>query len=143
MNGTITYTPNTRFVAIDSLTYAVCNPDLGNGLAICDTATVYVTIVANTGCEVMVYSALSPNNDGLNDFLEATGLDCAENQVNEFVVFNRWGNIVFETENYCTGDWWNGTFKDSRNILPDGTYFYVLTIESQNIKLQGFIEVNK
>ena len=143
INGTITYTPNTGFTGIDSFTYVVCNPDLGNGESICDTATVFVSVGTDAGCEVSVYSALSPNGDGLNDFLEATGLDCVENQVNEFVVFNRWGNVVFKTENYGTSDWWDGTFKESGNIVPDGTYFYVLTIVSQNIKLQGFIEVNK
>lgn len=72
---------------------------------------------------------ISPNGDNLNDFLVFD--EVAQYSNNNLVIFNRWGNIVYQTDEYKNN--WNGissgraTFKKV-DKLPDGTYFYVLKL---------------
>ena len=78
----------------------------------CDTAR----IVLN---EIFVPQAFSPNNDGNNDILYVRG------SIKEFSfsVFNRWGEVVFKTENQNTG--WDGTYKGKE--LNAGVYVFFLS----------------
>jgi gliding motility-associated-like protein len=55
--------------------------------------------------EVHVPTAFTPNNDGLNDFLRPILFGIKE--VRYFKIFNRWGQLIFETKNERPG--WNGT----------------------------------
>ena len=67
-----------------------------------------------------LYTALSPNGDGFNDTYVIDGVqDCPDNQ---FKVFNRWGNLVYEKDSYLNQ--WYGQDKDG-NTLSDGTYFVI------------------
>ncbi len=137
-DGTITYTPNTGFSGTDQLTYIVCN----SIYQVCDTAVVDITVNSTVSCEVKVYKALTPNGDGFNDEFEIAGLKgCGSNLDNELFIFNRYGNIVYEEKNYGAGSWWDGTYQQSGNPLPDGTYYYVLKIPSQQFEKAGFFEI--
>jgi gliding motility-associated-like protein len=128
--GTITYTPNTNFVGVDSFCYVICD----NGVpGLCDTAWVYVTV---TGEDVVVVpSGFTPNNDGDNDVFEVLGIDRFPN--NSILVFNRWGNVVFEKEGYLNT--WGGTWDRNDEPLPDGTYFYVLDLKDGSKPRSGFV----
>ena len=86
-------------------------------------------------CELVIYNAITPNGDGINDFLfiDQGGAQCARKL--HVQVFNRWGVKVFESEDYgVNGDVFNGfssgrlTINDS-NQLPSGTYYYILNFE--------------
>lgn len=55
---------------------------------------------------VDVPNAFSPNGDGQNDVLYVRGQDI---KTLSFKVFNRWGELVFETNNINNG--WNGYYK--------------------------------
>ncbi|OWY25080.1 tandem-95 repeat protein [Sphingobacteriales bacterium UPWRP_1] len=143
IDQSITYAPDNGFYGIDSFTYVVCNPNFGDGQTICDTATVVVTVENPAACVPKAYGAISPNGDGKNDYFVIENLDCNGYESNELVIFNRWGNVVFEAENYGAANWWDGTFKDSGNIVPDGTYFYILTTNTGGVELQGYLEVNQ
>ena len=70
--------------------------------------------------ELKLYTALSPNGDGFNDTYVIDGVqDCPDNQ---FKVFNRWGNLVYEKDSYLNE--WYGQDMDG-NTLSDGTYFVI------------------
>jgi gliding motility-associated-like protein len=86
------------------------------------TATNYVIKITNdAGCifndslnvlifdkaDFFVPNAFSPNNDGRNDklLIAAPGIETFQ----YFRIFNRWGNLVFETSNSSV--FWDGTFK--------------------------------
>jgi len=71
--------------------------------------------------ELQTYNVFTPNGDGINDFYEVPNLDRYIS--NQLVVFNRWGERVYESKNY-SNDWDGGN-------LPDGVYFYIL-------KCQGY-----
>ena len=97
-----------------------------------------LTIVTVASVELLVPNVMTPNGDGANDtfiitikqpgeedpgraFNSCSGSDQPINDFyisNELVIFNRWGNKVFEATDYAN-DW------DGDN-LPEGTYFYVL-----------------
>jgi len=64
-------------------------------------------------------------------------LDCSPEA--ELVVYNRWGNQVFEAENYQND--WAGTW-DGNKDLPDGTYYYFLKLNDEdNRTFRGFFEL--
>lgn len=71
------------------------------------------------GSEVGVPTAFSPNNDGINDVLFVLG--SISNL--EFVVYNRWGQAVFQTNDRSIG--WDGTFNGQP--LNPGVFAYRLS----------------
>lgn len=75
------------------------------------------------GC-LQVRPVLTPGDqDGNNDFLLIT---CIENGPNSIEIYNRWGQLVFETTNYDNStNNWKGTSK-SGQPLAAGVYYYVL-----------------
>jgi gliding motility-associated-like protein len=66
---------------------------------------------------IFIPQAFSPNGDGENDMLYARG-----NKIEEllFIVYNRWGEKVFESINSDSG--WDGNFRGSP--APSGVYVY-------------------
>lgn len=82
-----------------------------------DSVKVNVTNIFN----VLIPNAFSPNNDGVNDefkILAYKGLK----SLNYFKIYNRWGNLVFESKDFNTG--WDGFFKNT--IQEIGVYIYVI-----------------
>ncbi|MFL5809516.1 MAG: PKD domain-containing protein [Flavisolibacter sp.] len=75
------------------------------------------TIRIYSSCFLAVPSAFTPNNDGLNDFLAP--LNAVKAEKLDFKVFNRWGQLIFQTNNWKHG--WDGTVKG----IPQGTDIYV------------------
>lgn len=71
--------------------------------------------------EVYIPNSFSPNGDGLNDRLLVYGNGVKEMQM---VVFNQWGEKIFETRNQASG--WDGTYKGKAQ--PSGVYMYVSKI---------------
>ncbi|MCE7062580.1 gliding motility-associated C-terminal domain-containing protein [Dyadobacter sp. CY343] len=69
---------------------------------------------------VFVPDAFSPNGDGYNDVLEAKSTQL---QAFTFSVMNRWGQVVFHSEDINTG--WDGTIKGEN--APVGSYVYKMT----------------
>jgi len=79
-----------------------------------------VLITVNETCgPVYMPNAFSPNGDGTNDMLNVSG-NCI--QTMDLVIYDRWGNKVFETTNPKTG--WDGTFKGK--AMNSGTYVFSL-----------------
>jgi gliding motility-associated-like protein len=85
-----------------------------------DSVTVYVDDYCLPE-EVYIPNVFSPNNDGINDELYVRGQHIKEAH---FTVYNRWGEIVFETVNQAIG--WKGQYKNKD--CPEGVYFYVAEV---------------
>ncbi|MBS1771982.1 MAG: gliding motility-associated C-terminal domain-containing protein [Bacteroidetes bacterium] len=82
--------------------------------------SIKVWVVAQAS--VFIPSAFSPNGDGLNDYLKMLSVGYAK--INFFRIFNRWGQVVFQTDHI--GDGWDGKYKGKDTEL--GTYFWVLSV---------------
>jgi gliding motility-associated-like protein len=78
--------------------------------------TINVLVVEDCG-EMFVPNAFSPNDDGANDILYVRG-QCLETLT--FMVFNRWGEKVFETNNQSQG--WDGRYKG--DMMNSGVFVY-------------------
>ena len=152
----VTYTPDPDFVGIDSFEYILCDevPSLGDTI-ICDTAWVVITVVDDTigtpDCEFIVPQGFSPNGDGTNEEFLVGNLEDFENcfpnsDPPHLIIFNRWGDIVFEDKAYSNNNPWNGRYQGSRGDVPDGTYFYILWYEDNDGGMQdnrGFVEIKR
>jgi len=83
-------------------------------------------------CHIVVYTAVTPNGDGVNDYflIDTSNNECAYNL--EVQIYNRWGVKVFESDDYgVNGDVFDGYSTgrmtiDDTNQLPTGTYYYIL-----------------
>lgn len=98
--------------------------------------TVDSTITLTAPREFAIYTALSPNGDGFNDAYVIDGAEyCPGNQ---FKVFNRWGNLVYEKNNYYNQ--WYGQDKDNAP-LADGTYFVIF--EGCNKEVSTYVDLRR
>ncbi len=90
-------------------------------------------------CEVDFYNYISPNNDGDNDVWIIRNLDNPLVQSASVKIFNRWGALVWEGKDYDnTNVVWKGKAQSGAD-LPDGTYYYVATINEQ--VYNGYVEL--
>lgn len=78
---------------------------------------------------VFVPSAFSPNGDGQNDLLFAQSSSIQE--LDQFQIYNRWGELVFETRDLLQG--WDGRYK-GQALAPD-VYGYFLRFRCPNTGL--------
>ena len=108
------------------------------------TQTVYLA------CYVTVYNAVSANGDGSNDVFLIEGIECYPN--NTIEIYNRWGVLVYESKGYNNTDKSFKGYSEGRTtispnqLLPTGTYFYILKYEydlygtnQQNINKAGYL----
>ncbi|WP_179353167.1 DUF7933 domain-containing protein [Winogradskyella vidalii] len=139
-NAFETLTITARVIASSNLTnVALLNSvnevdrDLSNNE---DSATVEIS-----NC-LMIPEGISPNNDGKNDVLF---IPCIEDYAeNTLKIYNRYGTQIYEAQNYLNT--WDGKanmgFPKSSELLPVGTYFYILSINSFNDPFVGYIYLN-
>lgn len=94
-----------------------------------DTITKYIAV--ESGINVFVPSAFSPNADGLNSVFIPT----YENVLSaRMLVYDRWGETIFATESMTEG--WDGNFKG--NPVPDGVFLYVVHVKGKDNKSYVF-----
>jgi gliding motility-associated-like protein len=85
---------------------------------------------------VLLPNAFTPDGDGLNDEFKAIG---QPDKLTSFSmkIFNRWGQMVFETKDVTQG--WDGTYQGKPS--PSGTYVYRLdySISSRSFDTSGTV----
>ncbi|MFO8053668.1 MAG: gliding motility-associated C-terminal domain-containing protein [Bacteroidales bacterium] len=84
-----------------------------------------VTIVAEDCSTFFIPNAFSPDGDGVNDVFKPVGEFSAIEEY-EFTVYDRWGNIIFNTEDPNEG--WDGTIEEEP--APTGVYIYDIYYKS-------------
>ncbi|MEO0526487.1 MAG: gliding motility-associated C-terminal domain-containing protein, partial [Bacteroidota bacterium] len=91
-----------------------------------------------------IFSEFSPNGDGVNEFFQ---IDCITRFPNNTLkVYNRWGNIVFETEAYAND--WDGISNGRAVVnkgekLPVGTYYYILDLGDGSRPIADWLYINR
>lgn len=98
--------------------------------------------------DVIVYNAVSPNGDGVNDTFLIEGIkDYPDNSVE---IYNRWGVKVYDAKSYNESDVMFRGYSDGRvtvnrgKKLPTGTYFYILryTKGEEGKEKSGYLYIN-
>jgi len=98
--------------------------------------------------KVVIFNGVSPNDDGANDYFLIENAHLLAN--NRVRIYNRWGIQVFDTKNYDTNNnvfrgYSDGRLTVGKEMLPSGTYFYVLTYDyitdnsKQSILQEGYL----
>jgi len=91
------------------------------GCVLKDSVTIYVIDVICDESNIFIPNAFSPNGDNANDVLYVRGRIIDELYL---TIYNRWGEMVFETRNISDG--WNGIYKSK--LSEPGVYVYYLDV---------------
>jgi gliding motility-associated-like protein len=86
----------------------------------------FIVKIEKCPCDVFVPSAFTPNGDGKNDEFKPIVECVAKNY--RFQIFNRYGNLVFETSELNKG--WNG--KLNNTLQPGGVYVWIVEYKNPN-----------
>jgi gliding motility-associated-like protein len=90
-------------------------------------------------CNIHIYTGLTPNGDGHNDFWQIDNIELFPD--NQASIYNRWGTEVWSANGYNNGSVvWRGQDKQGQP-LPDGTYFYILTVSDKTYK--GWVQLTR
>ncbi len=91
----------------------------------CGTASDEILVqILPDECQLHMPTAFSPNSDGVNDVYR--GVSRCGAQRYHLQLYNRWGNLVFETTDVSQG--WNGIYKSA----PQPTDVYIYQVEYFN-----------
>ncbi|MFB9056580.1 gliding motility-associated C-terminal domain-containing protein [Mariniflexile ostreae] len=85
--------------------------------------------------DVVISTALTPNGDNQNETFDIGGIELCGFKA-EVKVFNRWGAIVYESNEYQIGEGlgsWagksNSASMGASGTVPNGTYYYIVNIK--------------
>jgi len=100
---------------------------------------VVVTVLPTPLEELKIVDLFTPNGDGVNDFWNVDFLQNPSVGPYTLQVLTRGGMEVLNTQNY-QNDWY-GDYNGQ--MLPDGTYWYVITLENDNRVVKGAVTIKR
>lgn len=123
------------FRGTDKLTIRACDH-----AGACVERVLQVVVDVDDAPTITVYNAVAPNSTGDNKYMRISGLP-GEHKV---TIFSRWGDKVFETDNYnAVGG--SNVFKGLNNngtALSSGTYFYTIEVPGKEM-ITGYITLKQ
>lgn len=87
-------------------------------------------VKVDAGCGLFIPNVITPNQDGSNDAWVIGGLYRTQHRV---TVFNRWGQVIFESTNY-NNNW-------RAQGVSDGTYFYEVITDRSEQPAKGSLTI--
>lgn len=138
VNGRVFYSVPRGFVGATEVTYEICNLDCSD---LCATGTLRIN-VSDDDFEPTIMNTITPNGDGMNDQLVFDVLLFTPEEEfpdNEIIIFNRWGDIVFQQRPYNNN--WDG-LNTNGDLLPQGTYYYILRLNlADGVIIRGDVTI--
>ena len=107
--------------------------------ALNNEATVEVEVIPKSIADPgFLFNQFSPNGNNQNEVLRInrtltdseTGAQVEVNLQYKIKIYDRYGNLVYETEKVNDSDVWDGTYKGKE--VPKGTYFYIMNYSVNN-----------
>lgn len=143
-------------VPVDYRSFNWENGSTTNSISISRSGIYRYTYIDQGGCEqegeyvvtgikpipdVYIPNSFTPNGDGINDIFKPSVVD--EMRDYAFKVYNRWGQLVFDTNNPLQG--WNGSDGTGDFFAPPGAYAYQVkyrgVCQSETIERLGTINL--
>ncbi|MEQ1678584.1 MAG: T9SS type B sorting domain-containing protein, partial [Chitinophagaceae bacterium] len=116
LNTYVVYNPIFNYNNQTEYTIAITSPA---GCKVVDTLLVRLPVQSPViNIDIFVPKAWSPNGDGHNDQLRPLTLNIRE--IRYFRIFNRWGELVFETN--VMGQGWDGIYKGKPGVMDTYTW---------------------
>ena len=130
--STQTDTTNVYFANQNYVVTLYAYGELGCQDSISQTITINtVTTEINT----LIPNAISPNGDFKNDVWKLEFLDLLFPDA-RVEIYNDWGQLLFESDGY--DEPWDGTY--NQELVPDGTYYYVIDLNDLNAPDDGIFK---
>ncbi|MEO5673152.1 MAG: PKD domain-containing protein, partial [Chitinophagales bacterium] len=103
--------------------------------------SIYSTVtIESVNFGVNISNAFSPNSDGVNDVLKPI-IKCSGNLNYTFSIFNRWGELIFETHD--PGQGWNGKYNGKGMPVDVYPYYIKYDCNSCSSFLKGNVTLVK
>lgn len=132
--------------------YTLNNPNIIQPIAQPLETTTYFLTVGNGNCTITdevtitvkkgltIPNTFSPNGDGINDSWDILGIDAFPNC--QIEIFDRWGQMVFQTTGYPPNKRWKGTSKSGK-ALSASAYYYVIQLhkDQKEKPLKGVVSI--
>ena len=108
-----------------------------------DDPTVTKITYVKQGIEI--FNLVTPNGDNMNDFFKIKGIESFPE--NSIKIFNRWGVLVFESDDYGNTSSSDNVFKgfskgritiQKNKRLPTGTYYYIIYVSNEKTKTKKY-----
>lgn len=117
-----------------------------DGGAVCNTVesdlVIMLNLKAKSDEDTKVMGGFSPNGDGINDQWQIVNIHEFPN--NKVLIFNRWGHKVYEIQGYNNADKaFDGVANNGsvigKDLLPAGTYYYIIDYGDGKESVKGFL----
>lgn len=122
-------------VPASNVLYTLVAYNHGNVCSASDEVTIYIEK------QIKIPNVITVNGDGVNDTWDIENIENFPDA--EFLIYNRWGNLVWKSSGYPKQ--WDATNYRNGEVLPDGTYFYIIDLHTERVKetFTGYIQVVK
>lgn len=123
------------FSGTDNVSIRVCDQ-----LNVCTTSAISIEVSsAPPSGAIIVHNGISANGDDLNAYMLIENIDTAPE--NKVTVYNRWGDKVFEVDNYDNNARRFEGKQNNGKELPSGVYFYKIEFATGLDDLTGYVTV--
>jgi gliding motility-associated-like protein len=122
------------FNGMDQLRIQACDD-----LSACTENILTIDVDVTATGEIQVFNAVAPNSTGDNKYMRILNIP----QENKVIVFNRWGDKVFEASNYDNQSRKFEGLNDNGKALPSGTYFYKIELPNGEKSITGYLSLKQ
>ena len=121
---TITYTPTQKYEGTEVIDYEICDTGVP---VLCAKAKIHIQLSIT---KHFLPNVFTPNEDGNTDTYVV--YDKALDEKVKMWVYNRWGDLVFESDGDYQNDWKGTSNRGARSgsELPSGTYYLIAEFNS-------------
>lgn len=131
-------------VSVTNASSCVSAPSTAVAVVVSPAPCSVTGLAAEPAKDIVIYNAVSPNGDGLNDTFLIENVDVLPGtKRNKLTLYDREGKLVFEINNYDNA---SRVFRGISNTgaeLPSGTYYYVLEFSGSEPKRTGFLSLRR
>ena len=145
-NASFSYDPATGTLTLNYTNSIFTSGQDNISFTICDqlNSCTDITLQIDLNSEIVVFNGVSPNGDGDNDYFFIQNIQFIEPE-NKVSIYNRWGDKVFDIENYDSENpdkRFNGVSNNGKSVTS-GVYFYKVEFTSGREALSGYLTLKK